>query len=172
MTRFSFILAFGLLSACGGTSIPLEVSSGGSGSGSGTTLAPITTDPGPGQDSSFASLLNDVRLDNGAGRVTYNRQLDSAAQSHADDMLDNNYFSHTGLNGSTPWERASAAGYDYRYIGENIASGYQTGESVLTGWVNSPGHQRNNIDPNFEEFGLGFARDGSNTRWVLLLGAR
>ena len=87
-------------------------------------------------------------------------------------MLDNNYFSHTGLNGSTAGERATAAGYNWRTVGENIAAGFNSESSVLDAWVNSPGHQANNINPNFEEFGLGYASSGSGNRWVLMLGAQ
>ncbi|SEW30179.1 Uncharacterized conserved protein YkwD, contains CAP (CSP/antigen 5/PR1) domain [Cognatiyoonia koreensis] len=159
------------LAACGGTSISENVvSSGGSLASPTTTIPAVAPVPDTAQDASFADLLNGVRRDNGADDVTYNAQLNTAAQRHADDMLENDYFSHTGLNGSSVGQRVQAAGYNFRRVGENIAAGYQTETSVLDGWVNSPGHQRNNIDPNFEEFGLGFARDGQDTRWVLVLG--
>lgn len=172
MIRLIPAMALGLLTACGGTSVPVEVSSGGSLASSAIDLPAIAPSTATGGDASFANLLNDVRISNGVDTVTYNGRLDAAAQSHADDMLVNNYFSHTGLNGSSAADRARAAGYDYIALGENIASGFQTEATVMAGWVGSPGHQRNNIDPVFEEFGLGYSRDGSATRWVLMLGAQ
>lgn len=123
-------------------------------------------------DVSFQGLLNDVRADAGSNPVTYNALLDVAAQDHADDMLENNYFSHTGLNGSGIGDRVTATGYNWRTVGENIAAGFSSEQSVLNAWVGSPGHQANNINPNFEEFGLGYAADGSGSRWVLVFGAQ
>lgn len=124
----------------------------------------------PSLDASFGTLLNSVRIENGAGVVTFDSRLNAAAQRHADDMLENQYFSHTDLDGGGVGQRVAAEGYNFRRVGENIAAGYQTEESVLDGWVNSPGHQANNIDPRYEEFGLGYAVDGRDTRWVLVLG--
>lgn len=159
------------LAACGGTSIETPVvSSGGGLAAPATTTQSVQTNTGPVGDVSFAGLLNGVRSANGAAALTYDSRLDLAAQNHANDMLVNDYFSHTGLNGSTVGSRVRDTGYSYSRVGENIAAGYQTEESVLDGWVNSPGHQRNNIDPRFEDFGLGLARDGNRTRWVLVFG--
>jgi uncharacterized protein YkwD len=166
------MLALVSMAACGGTSIPVQVAGAGfENPSSGSAAANPSASSGSG-DVSFAGLLNQVRSDAGSAAVSYNAQLDTAAQSHAQDMLDNNYFSHTGRNGSTAGQRATAAGYNWRTVGENIASGYQTEASVMNGWVNSPGHQANNINPSFEEFGLGYAVNGNNTRWVLMLGAQ
>ena len=158
------VLTLCLVTACGGSSI--EPTSASFTSPSSTPSTGVTADV------SFQGLLNDVRSDAGSNPVTYNAQLDLAAQRHAQDMLDNNYFSHTGLNGSTAGERATAAGYNWRTVGENIAAGFNSESSVLDAWVNSPGHQANNINPNFEEFGLGYASSGSGNRWVLMLGAQ
>lgn len=160
------------LAACGGTSISENIVSSGGGSFASPTTSIPEVDPvqDSTRDASFGDLLNGLRIEHGAGAVTYDGRLNTAAQLHAEDMLENDYFSHTGLNGSSVGTRVQAAGYNFARVGENIAAGYQTEESVLNGWVNSPGHQRNNIDPNYEEFGLGYARDGSDTRWVLVLG--
>lgn len=180
------------LSACGGTSIdaPIVDSVVSSNSFTGATTTSFTdttttsfTDttttslplvPPPATttvgDVTFAGLLNNVRQENGAPPVTFDARLNSAAQAHAQDMLTNDYFSHVGLNGSTVGSRVQNQGYNFSRVGENIAAGYRTEQTVLNGWVNSPGHQRNNIDPRFEEFGLGYVRDGNDTRWVLVLG--
>jgi len=160
------------LAACGGGSGGADniVSSGGALTSPAITIPDVDPITDTARDASFGTILNNVRLDNGADPVTYNGQLNTAAQLHAEDMLENDYFSHVGLNGSTIGTRVQATGYNYARVGENIAAGYQTETSVLDGWVNSPGHQANNIDPRFEEFGLGYARDGNDTRWVLVLG--
>ncbi|MEM9580503.1 MAG: CAP domain-containing protein [Pseudomonadota bacterium] len=159
---------------------------GGSGNGGGTGTAGNTpsqqfpddlTKSGPLQpdvanDMTFADLINGVRAGNGAKAVTYNAQLDQAAQGHANDMLAKNYFSHTSADGRTLRDRVDATGYKWSTIGENIAQGHQSEKEVLDAWVASPGHQRNNVNPNFEEFGLGQAGKDFNARWVLVFGAQ
>lgn len=141
------------------TTTPTTGSSGG-------TTAPATVN-----NLSFAGMLNNVRAQNGAGNVTHDSRLTAAAQGHADDMLAHNYLSHTGRNGSTPGDRMTAAGYRWRTYGENIAQGQRSETEVLDAWTNSPGHHANNVNPNFEDFGLAKAGSGGQTRWVLLLGA-
>ncbi|MGB0855375.1 MAG: CAP domain-containing protein [Pikeienuella sp.] len=125
----------------------------------------------PVNDASFSTLINSVRTTAGTTPVTYNAKLDIAAQGHANDMLANNYFSHTGLNGSTPGSRVTAAGYNWSHVGENIARGQQNENQAMNGWVGSPSHQANNVNPNFKEFGLGRAGSGASTHWVLILAA-
>lgn len=162
-----------LTAACGGTSVSTDSASFAAAPSSSPSSTPSTAPSrGATGDVSFQGLLNDVRADAGSDPVTYNAQLDLAAQRHAQDMLDNNYFAHEGLNGSSVGDRATAAGYNWRTVGENIAAGFNSESSVLNAWVNSPGHQANNINPSFEEFGLGYASDGSGNRWVLVLGAQ
>lgn len=80
-------------------------------------------------------------------------------------------MTHTGSDGSNAGERIIRQGYNPRTWGENVARGYQTEESVLQGWVNSHGHQANNINPNFEDFGLAKAGSGSQLYWALVLAA-
>jgi len=172
MRIYITVAMFSALSACGGASGTVPIVENVNLLAAPTDVAPPNV-PGVPEgvgDITFGDLLNDVRAQNGADPVTYNARLDQAAQLHAQDMLANDYFSHTGLNGSTVGTRVQAQGYNFARVGENIASGYRSEQTVLGGWVASEGHQRNNVDPNFEEFGLGYVRDGNDTRWVLVLG--
>ena len=175
MRKTITLVLLSLAASCGGTSVPVQVKNASSfldDAATGQTQFDATG-PDLNADASFGTLLNNVRAQsNGAGAVVHNAQLDAAAQAHAQDMLDNDYFSHTGLNGSSPGDRATLAGYDWRTYGENIAAGYQTEAGVMDGWTNSEGHHANNINPIFTEFGLGLATGGGDTRWVLMLGAR
>jgi uncharacterized protein YkwD len=114
-------------------------------------------------------MLNNVRASNGAGSVTFDARLGRAAQGHANDMLANDFFSHTGSDGSSVGDRVRREGYNWRTVGENIARGQPDEEAVLNAWVNSPGHQANNVNPNFEDFALAKAGSGSKQYWVLVL---
>lgn len=120
-------------------------------------------------DRSFADNLNGVRSNVGAGALTFDERLQRAAQSHADDMLEHDYFSHTGRDGSGVGDRVTAQGYKWRLVGENIAKGQQSETEALISWQNSDGHRRNNENPNFEDFALAKAGSGSDTYWVLVL---
>lgn len=86
--------------------------------------------------------------------VTWSNQLSTAASNHSNDMSSNNYFSHTGLNGSTAGERITAAGYMWRAYGENIAKGYTSEQAVVDGWLKSEGHCKNIMSPLFKEMGV------------------
>lgn len=88
------------------------------------------------------------------GALTWNTRLANAAQAHSTDMATNNYFAHEGLNGSTVGTRASAAGYNFRIVGENIAAGYNGIDVVMTAWINSPGHCANIMNASFKEYGM------------------
>jgi uncharacterized protein YkwD len=111
-----------------------------------------------------------------AGRrpLKANAKLDLAAQRHAEDMLARRYFDHQSPAGTTVRERAPAAGYAWRAIGENIAEGQFSVDEVMDTWMHSPGHRHNILDPDFTELGVGVARgeSGGEVRvtWVQVFG--
>jgi len=100
--------------------------------------------------------------------VAWNEKLEQAALDHSEDMFANNSLNHTGSDGSDPGTRMTRRGYDWKTYGENIAWGYQTDKSVMEGWIKSPGHCRNIMNPDFKE--MGAAQKGSY--WTLVLGKR
>lgn len=113
--------------------------------------------------SSTLSLINEARsvarscgdtFFEAAGPVTWNNKLAAAAQVHSDDMALHNFFSHTGSDGSDISQRIDAQQYNWRTIGENIAAGQQTTESVIDAWLDSPGHCQNIMNAKFAEVGV------------------
>jgi uncharacterized protein YkwD len=106
--------------------------------------------------------------------LTWNSKLAAAADSHSTDMATNNFFSHTGSDGSTLGDRVTAAGYTYRSVGENIAAGYSTIDAVITGWLNSPGHCANIMSPGFNEYAISCASNENalyKTYWTQNFGS-
>ena len=97
------------------------------------------------------------------GPLTMNAQLRQAARCHSLDMAVNNYFSHTGRNGSSPWDRINDAGYRWRNAAENIAAGYGTPQQAVDGWVRSQGHCENLMNGELTETGVGYGFDASST---------
>ena len=100
--------------------------------------------------------------------VSWNTQLETAAYSHSRDMSQNNYFSHTALEGSNGGVRIERAGYLWKTYGENIAAGYKNERDVVAGWLSSPGHCKNIMNTNFKEMGV--ARAG--TYWTQEFGSK
>jgi uncharacterized protein YkwD len=80
--------------------------------------------------------------------------LDGVAAEHATDMARHDYFEHVDLQGHTPADRLRATGYRERLVGENIAYGPTSADEVVAGWLHSPGHCENIMDPRFVEMGL------------------
>ena len=91
-----------------------------------------------------------------APALSLDSRLRCAARVHSKDMGVNNFFSHTGSNGSTPWQRINNAGYVYSTAGENIAAGYATPSAVVDSWMKSTGHCNNIMNPSFIHLGVGY----------------
>ena len=110
-----------------------------------------------------------------APALVWNCQLESAAGGHSADMANNNFFSHTGSNGSGLGDRATAAGYNWNALGENIAAGYTSVGSVLQGWIDSDGHCANLMGASFTEMGAARRDNPASTYgsyWTQVFGRR
>lgn len=108
-----------------------------------------------------------------AAPLKANSLLRTSAQAHSQDMADHNYFDHTNLKGQSPFDRITATGYRYWTAGENIAAGQPTPAAVVQAWLDSPGHCRNMMDPDFTELGVGVANGGHyGIYWTQNFGSR
>ncbi|HVC30832.1 MAG TPA: CAP domain-containing protein [Steroidobacteraceae bacterium] len=92
--------------------------------------------------------------------------LTRAARAHSRDMAAQDFFSHSGSNGSTPGERVTRAGYRWSMVGENIASGERTPRQAVAGWLASPHHCANIMTAGFRQMGVAFAVNRANTRII------
>lgn len=98
--------------------------------------------------------------------LTMDDKLNTAAGEHARDMVAQNYFEHRGKDGRTADRRMEDAGYVGCSTGENIGCD-DTVESVIKGWLESPGHCENMMSGDFKDLGVGYARGGScGGMWV------
>lgn len=99
-------------------------------------------------------------------------RLTEAAVQHARDMALHHYFEHQDRSGHTPADRVRATGYSDRRVGENIARGALSTEDAIAGWLDSPGHCENLMDPDFREMGIAYAREPGaigEVYWVQVL---
>jgi uncharacterized protein YkwD len=109
------------------------------------------------------------------GALSWNGQLESAATVHSTDMAVNNYFDHVGSDGSRIGARASAAGYSYRVVGENIAAGQSSASQVSADWLGSASHCTNMMTASYVDIGLSCKYSPSSTYqyyWTLVMGNR
>jgi uncharacterized protein YkwD len=92
--------------------------------------------------------------------------LNDAALVQARDMARHSMLSHEGSDGSTPADRVTRQNYKWRVVGENVASGPTTADEVMEGWLASPHHCENLMDPRFMEMGIAFTVDNRSESGV------
>jgi uncharacterized protein YkwD len=88
-------------------------------------------------------------------------RLDAAAQGHSEDMAAKNYFSHTSLDGRSPFDRMEDAGYSFRAAAENIAAGNPDVARTMSQWLQSAGHCRNIMSAQYVHLGIGFGTNSA-----------
>ncbi|WP_082112318.1 CAP domain-containing protein [Paenibacillus sp. DMB20] len=122
--------------------------------------------PASTEKSAFASrvveLVNKERAKAGLKALTVNDALTVMALDKAKDMNSKNYFDHNSPTYGSPFDMMKKYGISYRYAGENIAKGQRTPEEVMNSWMNSEGHRKNIMSPNFTMIGVGYY----NGYWV------
>lgn len=111
-------------------------------------------------------LVNEERKKAGLTPLTHNEELSRVARFKSQDMADKNYFSHNSPTYGDPFTMMKNFGIKYRTAGENIAKGYQNPQSVVNGWMNSPGHRANILNPNFGTIGVGYVIKNGTTYWT------
>jgi uncharacterized protein YkwD len=81
-------------------------------------------------------------------------------------------MSHTGSDGSSPFDRMKRYGYNYRWAGENVAAGQSSPQDAMRSWMNSSGHRKNILNGKFRDIGVGYARGGRYGHyWTQTFGA-
>ncbi len=86
--------------------------------------------------------------------LQWDELLEEAAQIHADDMKENEFFDHTGSDGSSAAQRMTRVGYKHATWGENIYYGWGDEERAIEAWIASPPHCRNIMKPGYTEMGI------------------
>jgi len=108
-------------------------------------------------ESRIFALVNAERKKRGLKALAWNPRLDQAAKLHARNMATYRKMAHVIPESKFPTlsHRAQHVSYPYSMIAENIALGYSDAESVVRGWMESPGHRRNILNPGVSEIGTG-----------------
>jgi LysM repeat protein len=131
-----------------------------------------STNPQPAQAPPFSAsdviaAINSYRTQNGLPALTTNALLNSLAQTQANYQASIDYVTHTGPDGSSPQDRAIAAGYgdgEGFYFSEIIYGGYNaTADDAMTWWKNSSTHNYYILQATYVEIGAAIATSGSTT---------
>ena len=106
------------------------------------------------QVNTILNLINKARKDNGLSPLILDSALTNVAKEKANDMVTNNYFSHTSKRYGSPFEMMQGFGISYKKAGENIA-GNPSLEAAVSSWLASPTHKQNILSTSFNYVGIG-----------------
>ena len=81
-------------------------------------------------------LINKQRTNNGLSSLKIDNEVQRVAKIKAQDMVNNNYFSHNSPTYGSPFDMLKNYGISYKTAGENIA-GNSSNSSAVTAWMNS-----------------------------------
>ena len=106
-------------------------------------------------ESKIVTLINNYRVSKGLNPLEIINHISYKSEEHNIYMIDNNVVNHDYFQ-----QRADNLKkvLDAESVGENIAYNYQTAESVMTAWLNSPSH-RENIEGDYTHMGVSVTVD-------------
>lgn len=123
-------------------------STGNSGT-SGTQTSSMNSD-----EKEVFDLINKQRTNNGLPALKNDSEVQRIARIKAQDMVDNNYFSHNSPTYGSPFDMLKSFKVSYKTAGENIAAN-SSNSSAVTAWMNSSGHKANILNSSFNYTGIG-----------------
>lgn len=98
-------------------------------------------------------LINAKRTAAGLSALKVDAELQNVARAKAEDMVKNNYFSHTSPTYGSPFDMMKRFGVSYKTAGENIA-GNSSNTGAVNAWMNSEGHKANILNSSFNYTGV------------------
>ncbi len=127
-------------------------SNNNSSSNSNSTTTAMTTD-----EKEVFDLINKQRTQNGLSALKLDTETLRVARVKAQDMVDNNYFSHNSPTYGLPFQMLNSFKISYKTAGENIA-GNSSNSAAVTAWMNSSGHKANILNSSFNYTGIGVVK--------------
>lgn len=100
------------------------------------------------------NLINKERQNNGLSALKVDSEVQRVARIKAEDLVNNNYFSHQSPTYGSPFDMLKSFKISYKTAGENIA-GNSSNSSAVSAWMNSSGHRANILNGNFNYTGIG-----------------
>ena len=118
------------------------------------------------EEQEFLDKINELRLKNNIPTLQIDDNVENVARLKAQDLAENNYFSHTSNKYGTPFEMLSTSGINYKTASENIA-GNSSIDGAINSWMNSESHKNNILSTNFNYTGVAVVH--SNTYGKILV---
>lgn len=107
-------------------------------------------------------VTNAARVKHDLQPLEWRSEVGDTARKHSADMAENEYFSHTNLDGQSPFDRMTEDDISYSTAGENLAAAQFSSIYAHHGLMNSEGHRENILHNRFDELGVGVAFDDDN----------
>ncbi|MDF2591659.1 MAG: SCP-like extracellular [Clostridia bacterium] len=126
------------------------------------TSTPTGTGTLSSQGSRILQLANAERAKVGAKPLKSNTDLNKLATMKSQDIVEKNYFSHQSPTYGSPFDMMKTYGVSYMYAGENLAID-QDADQAHNAWMNSEGHRKNLLNPDFTEVGIGLYPKGNGS---------
>jgi uncharacterized protein YkwD len=123
-------------------------------SGCANANAPVGSTSFQALRSAVVCLINQQRTSRHLPALGASSLLNHSAQGWTNAMVSSGQFTH-GTNFAS---RITAAGFTWRSAGENIATGFPTPRSVVSGWMGSTGHCQNILNPTYRSVGTGVSK--------------
>lgn len=132
-----------------------------------STSTPLTSDQFRYLETEVIKLVNIERAKANRPLVKENKEVTNVARLKSKDFVDKKYFSHTSPTYGSPFEMLRSFNIPFSAAAENIASGQKTASEVVKSWMSSSGHQANILNTNYNQIGVGVARDNrGNLFWT------
>jgi len=133
---------------------PNSSGSSGSSSNSGNASGNTSNSTLSSDEQQVFNLINEQRTKNGLSALKIDDEVQNVARIKAQDMVNNNYFSHTSPTYGSPFDMLKSFGVSYKSAGENIA-GNSSNSGAVNAWMNSEGHRANILSNNYNYTGIG-----------------
>lgn len=104
-------------------------------------------------ESQLLSLINTERQKNNLPDFQIDENLQNVARLKAEDLVQNNYFSHISPTYGTPFEMLKANSISYKTASENIA-GNSSISDALDSWLSSESHRKNILSNDYNYTGI------------------
>jgi uncharacterized protein YkwD len=136
--------------------------------------APVPT-PDPQEVERVLDIVHRINVERekaGSGPVAISEDLGRAAREHNMDMTWNNFFSHTGSDGSVPLIRVERTGYRPAAVGELLAAATSDAERIVSAWMSIEGQRATLVDPRWSAIGVHYTwRERTSYRhyWTVVL---
>lgn len=111
------------------------------------------------QEAAMLKLVNQERAKAGVAPLTMEADLVQIARLKSQDMITNNYFAHNSPTYGDPFTMMTNMGIKYGYAGENLA-GNPSLDNAHETLMDSPGHRKNILNPNYTHVGIGIVEGG------------